>query len=269
MAAGKARGAGRKVTADSIVIRKCRQLDEMRACVALQKEVWSFSDADLVPLRMFVVAEKVGGQVIGAFANDEIVGFTLSIPGFRGGHSYLHSHMLAVRKQHQNAGLGRRIKLFQRDDALARGFELIEWTFDPLEIKNTYLNIEKLGAIARRYSANQYGISSSPLQGGLPTDRLVAEWWLKSKRVETLLQAGKSPHVETLAKISVPAQIYDWKASPTKRSEAKEVQDRNREQFVKVFADGLAVLGYERLPEGDGEFLLGRWEEKWMYPAAS
>jgi predicted GNAT superfamily acetyltransferase len=177
--------------------------------------------------------------------------------------------MLAVRKQHQNAGLGRRIKLFQRDDALARGFELIEWTFDPLEIKNTYLNIEKLGAIARRYSANQYGISSSPLQGGLPTDRLVAEWWLKSKRVETLLQAGKSPHVETLAKISVPAQIYDWKASPTKRSEAKEVQDRNREQFVKVFADGLAVLGYERLPEGDGEFLLGRWEEKWMYPAAS
>ena len=255
------------MTADSIVIRKCRQLDEMRACVALQKEVWSFSDADLVPLRMFVVAEKVGGQVIGAFANDEIVGFALSIPGFRGGHSYLHSHMLAVRKQHQNAGLGRRIKLFQRDDALARGFELIEWTFDPLEIKNTYLNIEKLGAIARRYSANQYGISSSPLQGGLPTDRLVAEWWLKSKRVETLLQTGKKPHLESLATISVPAQIYDWKATAPARSQAKEVQDHNREQFIKAFADGLAVLGYERDQRGSGEFLLGRWEEKWIYPA--
>jgi predicted GNAT superfamily acetyltransferase len=255
------------VTADLIVIRKCRQLDEMRACVALQKEVWSFSDADLVPLRMFVVAEKVGGQVIGAFANDEIVGFALSIPGFRGGHSYLHSHMLAVRKQHQNAGLGRRIKLFQRDDALALGIELIEWTFDPLEIKNAYLNIEKLGAIARRYSVNQYGISSSPLQGGLPTDRLVAEWWLKSKRVESLLQSGKNTHVETLAKISVPAQIYDWKASATKRSQARAVQGRNREQFVKAFAEELAVLGYERLPEGDGKFLLGRWKEKWMYPA--
>jgi len=254
------------VTADSIVIRKCRQLEEMRACVALQKEVWSFSDADLVPLRMFVVAEKIGGPVVGAFVKDEIVGFALSIPGFRGGHCYLHSHMLAVRKQHQNAGLGRRIKLFQRDDALARGFELIEWTFDPLEIKNAYLNVERLGAIARRYSVNQYGNSSSPLQGGLPTDRLVAEWWLKSKRVETLLQSGK-PQVETLAKISVPAQIYDWKASPKKRSQAKAVQDRNREQFVTAFADGLAVLGYERLPEGDGKFLLGRWEEKWMYPA--
>ena len=254
------------MSADAIVIRKCHQLDEMRACVALQKEVWDFSDADLVPLRMFVVAEKVGGQVIGAFAGNEMTGFALSVPGARGGHSYLHSHMLAVRKRHQNAGLGRRIKLFQREDALARGFELIEWTFDPLEIKNAYLNIEKLGAIARRYTVNQYGITSSPLQGGLPTDRLVAEWWLKSKRVEILLQTGK-PRVETLTTISVPAQIYDWKASPATRSQAKEVQDRNREQFVKAFADGLAVLGYERDEQRGGKFLLGRWEENWMYPA--
>jgi len=256
------------VSADPIVIRKCQQLDEMRACVALQKEVWNFSDADLVPLRMFVVAEKVGGQVIGAFAGQEMAGFALSVPGARGGHSYLHSHMLAVRKPHQNAGLGRRIKLFQRDDALARGFELIEWTFDPLEIKNAYLNIEKLGAIARRYSVNQYGITSSPLQGGLPTDRLVAEWWLKSKRVETLLQAVKNPRVETFTTISVPAQIYDWKASAATRDHAKEVQDRNREQFLKAFADGLAVLGYERDQRGNGKFLLGRWEEKWAYPTA-
>ena len=251
---------------DSIVIRKCHQLDEMRACVALQQDVWNFSDADLVPLRMFVVAEKVGGQVIGAFAGNEIVGFGLSIPGFRGGHSYLHSHMLAVRKQHQNAGLGRRIKLFQRDEALARGFELIEWTFDPLEIKNAYLNIAKLGAIARRYTVNQYGITSSPLQGGLPTDRLVAEWWLKSKRVQTLLEGGEKPRVETSATISVPAQIYDWKASPTTRSLAKGVQDRNRQQFVEAFDNGLAVLGYGRDAQGSGSFLLGRWEEKWMYP---
>jgi len=255
------------VSDESIVIRKCDQLDEMRACVALQKEVWNFSDADLVPLRMFVVAEKVGGQVIGAFADGEMVGFALSVPGARGRHSYLHSHMLAVRKQHQNAGLGRRIKLFQREDALARGFELIEWTFDPLEIKNAYLNIEKLGAIARRYTVNQYGNTSSPLQGGLPTDRLVAEWWLKSKRVKALLKAGKNPQVATVNTISVPAQIYEWKASPTTRSQAKEVQDHNREEFVTAFADGLAVLGYERDRQGSGKFLLGRWEEEWIYPA--
>ena len=253
---------------DSIVMRKCHQLDELRACVALQKEVWNFSDADLVPLRMFVVAEKVGGQVIAAFAENEVVGFALSVPGFRSGHSYLHSHMLAVRQQYQNAGLGRRLKLFQREDALARGFELIEWTFDPLEIKNAYLNIAKLGAIARRYTVNQYGLSSSPLQGGLPTDRLVAEWWLKSERVETLLQAGKPPHIETSITISVPAQIYDWKASPDTRAQSLNVQEQNRAQFVKAFAEGLAVLGYERDPQGNGKFLLGRWEEKCIYPAA-
>jgi predicted GNAT superfamily acetyltransferase len=256
------------VTAESIAIRICHQLDEMRACVALQKEVWNFSDAELVPQRLFVVAEKIGGQVIGAFAGNEMVGFALSVPGARGGHSYLHSHMLAVRKQHQNVGLGRSIKLFQRRDALARGFELIEWTFDPLEIKNAYLNIEKLGAIARRYNVNQYGITSSPLQGGLPTDRLVAEWWLKSNRVEALLQAGEKLRVETRSTISVPAQIYDWKASPATRGKAKEVQDRNREQFVGAFADGLAVLGYGCDQQGNGKFLLGRWKEKWMYPAS-
>ena len=80
-----------------------------------------------------------------------------------------------------------RLKLFQREEALARGIELMEWTFDPLEIKNAYLNIEKLGAIARRYSVNQYGITTSPLQGGLPTDRLIAEWWMNSRRVQAVL----------------------------------------------------------------------------------
>ncbi|HWO38509.1 MAG TPA: GNAT family N-acetyltransferase, partial [Candidatus Acidoferrum sp.] len=149
------------MSAEAITIRRCEGLEELRTCVALQKEIWNFTDAELVPLRIFVVAEKVGGQVMGAFAGSEMVGFALSLPGTRSGHIYLHSHMLAVRKDHRNGGLGRRLKLLQREDALARGIELIEWTFDPLEIKNAYLNIEKLGAIARRYNINQYGITSS------------------------------------------------------------------------------------------------------------
>jgi predicted GNAT superfamily acetyltransferase len=255
------------VTADSIVIRKCQGLDEIRACVALQKEVWSFSDSDLVPLRIFVVAEKIGGQVIGGFAGRELVGFAMSIPGFRAGHAYLHSQMLAVRKEHRNTGLGRRLKLFQRDDALARGIELIEWTFDPLEIKNAYLNIERLGAIARRYYVNQYGVTSSPLQAGLPTDRLVAEWWLGSKRVESLLGTEKMASFQTLKTISIPAQIYEWKASPTTKERAKEVLDCNRQDFLQAFSDGLAVLGYQRDPQGNGRFLLGKWDENWMYAA--
>jgi predicted GNAT superfamily acetyltransferase len=253
------------VSSEPVVIRTCNGLDELRACVALQKEVWNFTDAELVPLRMFVVAEKVGGQVMGAFAGDRMVGFALSVPGTRSGRVYLHSHMLAVRADHRNGGLGRRLKLFQREEALSRGIELIEWTFDPLEIKNAYLNIERLGAIARRYNLNQYGITSSPLQGGLPSDRLIAEWWLKSKRVETLLASGKNPAFTTEETVEVPAQIYGWKAAAETRDQAREVQERNRDQFLRQFAEGLAVLGYERDPSGNGRFLLGHWDENWSY----
>jgi len=253
------------VSVDSIVLRRCHGLEELRACVALQKEVWNFSDAELVPLRMFVVADKVGGQVMGAFEGPNMVGFALSVPGTRSGHGYLHSHMLAVRKDHRNSGLGRRLKLLQREDALERGIDLIEWTFDPLEIKNAYLNIEKLGAIARRYNINQYGITSSPLQGGLPSDRLIAEWWLRSQRVQTLLSTGKNPPFQQVASIAVPAQIYEWKASAETRPRAQKVQEQNREQFLRMFPEGLAVLGYERDSEGNGKFLLGRWDENWSY----
>ena len=249
----------------SITIRKCEALAEMQACVALQKEVWNFDDVELVPVRIFVLANKIGGQVIGAFDGAELIGFAMAIPGMRAGHSYLHSHMLAVRQQYRNGGLGQRMKLFQRDDALARGFELMEWTFDPLEIKNAYLNIEKLGAIARRYNVNQYGITSSPLQGGLPSDRLVAEWWMKSGRVLALLGEKGLPRFKRRLSVDVPLQIYEWKASAATRTRALEVQERNREQLTKAFASGLSVLGYERDGKGNGRFLLGEWDELWRY----
>jgi predicted GNAT superfamily acetyltransferase len=248
-------------TTGEVIIRKCEALEEMQACFALQKEVWKFADADLIPVRMFVVAAKIGGQVIGAFDGKEMIGFALAIPGMRNGYCYLHSQMLAVRQQYRNGGLGRRMKLYQREEALARGFELMEWTFDPLEIKNAYLNIEKLGAIARRYNVNQYGITSSPLQGGLPTDRLVAEWWMKSKRVEAILADAPRAEFECRARIEVPAAIYEWKAEAATRKQALAVQGSNRERFKRAFAEGLSVLGYERDEHGNGRFLLGDWDE--------
>jgi predicted GNAT superfamily acetyltransferase len=173
--------------------------------------------------------------------------------------------MLAVRDSLRNQGLGRRMKLAQRADALEQGFELIEWTFDPLEIKNAHLNLVRLGAIARRYSVNHYGESSSPLQGGLPTDRLVAEWWLKSNRVVNLLDRGQAPQFQAESTIEVPAEIYAWKASPADRRKAAEVQTRNRQEFLRLFPQGLAALGYETDGAGHGKFLLGRWDENWSY----
>src|SRR5580700_3678754 len=237
----------------------------MRACVALQKEVWGFPDIEVVPLRTFVAGEQIGGQIVGAFEGAHLIGFAFAIPGFRGGRCYLYSNMLAVREKYRNAGIGRRLKLFQRDDALARGFELMEWTFDPLEIKNSYLNLEKLGAIARRYNINQYGITSSPLQGFLPTDRLVAEWWLNSKRVEELLGKGEQRPFKEETRIEVPVEIYEWKAQPETRQKAADVQMRNREQFLKAFSEGLACLRYGRDDVGNGVFVLGRWDEPCSY----
>lgn len=254
-----------QVTKKNIIIRQCTKLEEFHACVALQKEVWKFSDADLVPVRLYVVANKIGGQIIGSFDGDVLVGFVLSIPGSRDGHSYLHSQMLAVRESYRNYGLGQRMKLAQREEALQRGFKLMEWTFDPLEIKNAYFNIEKLGAITRRYSVNQYGNSSSPLQGGLPTDRLVAEWWLGSDRVKNLLQSGTKTPVKIEKTISVPAQIYAWKAEERKRAQALNVQQANREQFLNSFSKGLVVLGYERDTQGNGTFLLGKPQESFSF----
>ena len=248
-----------------IVVRKCRGTDEFRLCVELQQEVWNFSDAELIPLRMFVVADKVGGQVVGAFDGGQLVGFAISVPGHRNGHSYLHSHMAGVDERYRNAGVGRKLKLFQREEALSRNIELMEWTFDPLEIKNAFFNIRRLGAIMRHYNINQYGVTTSALHGGLPTDRLIAEWWLRSKRVESLLEEGIEPQFEVVWRIAVPGEIYAWKAAAETREQASGVQSRNREKFLHAFGEGLSVLGYERDDAGNGTFLLGRWDEGWSY----
>lgn len=214
-------------------IRELSEEPELREVVALQKTIWGWDDADLLPFRMMVVATKIGGQLLGGFAGGRMVAFCLAIPGLKPpAKPYLHSHMLGVLPEFRNAGLGRRLKLRQRDDALARGFDLIEWTFDPLELKNAYFNIEKLGVIVRKYVRNLYGLSSSRLHGGLPTDRCVAEWWIRKPRA----------HREVAEKICVPADI----------NEARSRRSEIAEQFERCFARGLAVIGME-----NGSYLLG------------
>src|ERR1700733_7523631 len=109
-----------------VEMRSLTSLEHFERCVTLQLEVWGYNDGDVIPRRMFVVAQRIGGQVIGAFDGDTIVGFAMSLPGYRNGYPYLHSHMLAVLPEYRNAGLGRRLKLAQLDDAITRGFDLME-----------------------------------------------------------------------------------------------------------------------------------------------
>jgi predicted GNAT superfamily acetyltransferase len=165
--------------------------------------------------------------------------------------------MLAVREGYRNRGLGTQLKQEQRREALGRGIRHMEWTFDPLEVKNAFLNLHKLGAIARRYEVNFYGASSSRLQGGLPTDRLVAEWELDSPRVEAALE-GRPPVEHIIEeRIQVPDSIYQWKASEAGRERALAIQLENRGKFQQAFSKGLAVIGFTRDVEGNGVFELG------------
>jgi predicted GNAT superfamily acetyltransferase len=254
-----------------IEIRSCSGLEEMQACVQLQVETWGYDEADIIPRKAFLVAQKIGGQILGAFDTEivglpqALVGFAMSLPGVktRAGAEplpYLHSHMLAVREAYRNRGLGAQLKREQRVEALARGIRLMEWTFDPLEIKNAFLNIHKLGAVARRYLVDFYGVSSSRLQAGLPTDRLVAEWWLDSPRVTAILdgRAKDAKAVESVSeRIEVPGEIYEWKNSDEARERARAVQLENRGKFLDAFSRGLAVTGYIRDSNGKGIFELG------------
>ena len=254
-------------TGTNVVLRSCQSFAELDACVRLQIETWGYADGDVIPRRVFTVAQRIGGQVIGAFEGSQLVGFAMSLPGVKPGSApdhapipYLHSHMLAVKSEYRNAGIGRKLKLFQRDEALSRGIRLMEWTFDPLEIKNAFLNIHRLGVIVRSYTPNFYGVSSSRLQGGLPTDRLHAEWWMDSDRVKAVLNGSPCARPAIQETIVVPKQVYEWKASATGVSRAVAVQAENRQRFLDAFARGLAIVGFRVDKEGNGAFELARLE---------
>jgi predicted GNAT superfamily acetyltransferase len=233
---------------------------EFNDAVRLQQEIWGFKDVELLPLRLFVVATKIGGQAFGAFDGKRMVGFCLSIPGLKSGaKSYLHSHMLGVLPAYRDSGVGRTLKLAQRDDALARGIDLIEWTFDPLELKNAYFNIERLGAVVRRYVLNQYGTTTSHLHGGLPTDRCVAEWWIASPRAKAIIAGQKFERNPVDARITIPAEIAEIRMQDPNR--ARAIQKQASDEFTAAFDRGLAVIGFEK-SEKAGTYLLGKWECK-------
>jgi predicted GNAT superfamily acetyltransferase len=248
------------VAASEIEIRALTQLPEFVEAVRLQKEIWSFDDIELLPVRLFVVATKVGGQAFGAFDGGRMVAFLLAIPGLKpGGRTYLHSHMMGVLPDYRNHGLGRALKLRQREAALAAGVHLVEWTFDPLEIKNAFFNIERLGAVVERYVLNQYGTTTSALHGGLPTDRCVAGWYIDSARVRDVIAGGRPEHGAVQARVAVPNDIAAIRASDSRR--ARDIQAGISEQFLAATAQGLAVTGFER---GDthSSYLFAPWQSK-------
>ena len=235
-----------------------QEAQEMSVCVELQQRIWGYALLDTVPDQIFIVAKKTGGQVMTAYEGDTPVGFALAFAAMRDGLTYLHSHMVGVVEGYQNRGVGRLLKLAQREDALERGINLIEWTFDPLQLKNAHFNIERLGAIVRHYISNLYGRTTSPLHAGLPTDRLVAEWWLRSQRVEDVLGGKARPTGSDCQQIAIPADIR--RICRDEPLTAEKIQRDVREQFLANIAEGRAAVGFEFNKE-QGTYLLERYED--------
>ncbi len=260
---------------DGYVIRPCRGMAELEACVRLQQQVWGYEPAEVYPVRLFVNLTHIGGHVLGAFKHrsgagraarkaagqdDELVGFVMAMPAWRDGQRYLHSLSLAVAPGHENHGLGRLLKLGQREIAIKQGIARIEWTFDPLRAKNAFFNIERLGASTRRYQPDYYGSVHSRLQQGLPSDRLVCEWWLRSARVRRALTQRSAEHRvrptsarSKTAEIEIPADFGSL--AQRDPAQALAIQRSVRRKFERCFKRGLAVTGFER-GEEVGHYIL-------------
>ncbi len=240
-----------------ISVEVCTTLQEIHQCVNLQREIWNDTDEDLTPPAILLVANKIGGHVLLAKDGEKAVGFAFAFPAFRGELQYLHSHIVGVAPAYQGRGLGLQLKLKQRELALAMRISLIEWTFDPLVIRNANFNVVRLGAVMRRFYPNLYGVTPSPLHNGLPTDRLVAEWWLSSSRVDSALAGNVPAPAPDSIQIVVPAEMKTWQKSGSPH--AAEVQSRLKVEFQEKFSRGFLVAGF-RIENGSGVYLLERQE---------
>lgn len=233
-----------------LTIRECASVDEFSACVDLQRRVFALPEIEISPVRHLIVTKNAGGFVLGAFSENEIIGFVLSVPAFLRGEKAFYSHMTAVRQDFQSLGVGRALKWAQRSRSLELGVKYVKWTFEPWKSRNAYFNIEKLGAIVTEYRENFYGIDyATAFQGtkpfGLASDRLFAEWHLESKKV-VALSAGES-FKEDRAPAKTIAVPPDWASIVAADPEAAlKEQKRLRAEFTDAFAAGLVGAGFKR-----------------------
>ena len=198
-------------------IREIRGHAELRAVEELQKEVWKCSDLEVLPAIYMIAAREVGAILLGAFEGATLIGFVYGFPGFEHDMRVIHSDLLAVRAAHRDRGIGRALKLAQREQALAQGVHRITWTFDPLQARNAYLNFERLGVTADRYLRDFYGETTSPLHAG-GTDRLWVTWHLD----------GRPTFERTSQRVAIRSR------------------EETRESFERAFAAGLIATGFDR-----------------------
>ncbi len=233
-----------------IILRECLTVEELDECVRLQREVFALPEIEISPVRHFIVTKNAGGFTLGAYSDEKLIGFVLSVPAFLRSEKAFYSHMTAVKKSFQSYGIGTKLKWAQREKSLAENVKFIKWTFQPVQARNAFFNLEKLGATMRQYAPNFYGTDYSTSHeqdgnSGLDSDRLFAEWHLESEKVVKLSKAEKFEETgEIVRKIEVP---NDWN-SLVKNDVLKAIteQTRIKNEFENAFAEGLIAKSFER-----------------------
>jgi predicted GNAT superfamily acetyltransferase len=237
---------------DEIVIRECVTIDEFDTCVRLQREVFHMPDLELSPRRHLIVSRLAGGWILGAFAADgELVGFVHHLVAVRDAEIIGYSHMMAVSAEYQNRGLGARLKWAQRERAIAEGRNFIRWTFEPMQARNAHFNLNRLGVVIRSYGVNFYGWDAGTeafadgKQFNIDSDRLIAQWELRTPRVEQCARGVHPTHESApAATVEIPP---DW--NRLRREDGLTAQSellRVRSEFHAHFAAGLVCAGFER-----------------------
>jgi predicted GNAT superfamily acetyltransferase len=247
-----------------ILIRECVSLDELDSCIDLQREVFGLPDLEISPQRHLIVSRQAGGWTLGAFVaaenseSERLVGFVHHLAAVRGDEIFGYSHMMAVAAEYQNKGVGARLKWSQRGRAIQEGRQRIKWTWDPMQARNAHFNLNRLGVTVSGYAENFYGtdyLTTPALRGGeqrgLDSDRLFADWHLRSRRVAALAPDSSNAEAAVVS-VSADSEIVipaEWsKLVKENPSRAKDEQVRVRDEFQRAFARGLVAAAFERSP---------------------
>lgn len=236
-------------------IRPFRTHQDYRACIALQEATWGTGFSELVPMALMMVSQRLGGVAAGAYDEDgALAGFVIGMTGLENGVPVHWSDMLAVRPDQRGSGLAIHLKSYQRDAVMALDIRRMYWSFDPLESRNAYINLARLGIVVREYVENMYGQTDSPLHRGMTTDRFVALWQLDAPRVERRLAGEESPPpIEKLA--DVPRVLDGASGSSSGWPEPETRETLRADQVLAAIPSSIQALKSES-PE-----LAARWRE--------
>jgi predicted GNAT superfamily acetyltransferase len=252
-----------------VTIRECVSTDDFKQCIELERAVWRDDDIGIMPIRLYMISKACNAPTIGAFdETGRLVGFVHTSLALVGRNAVYHSHLAAVLEDLRHKDIGARMKLAQRQRAIEVGIPLIIWTFDPLQSRNAHLNINKLGAIIRRYEVNYYGEDLSSVFGstGIPSDRVFAEWWVQSPHVESVLAGNRPAVAEGAPSATVPDSIDA--VSIRSREDHLDWRLRSRAEFQREFNRGLIVKSFERNRErGTSRYLFSPDEEQFHFSA--